>query len=74
MLPERAVLLHVSSVNIFLRTYLLIHRHAQQWGETEIDSTEITGVDSVEISFCLIVIKAFVLLRIHIEIERLHVF
>ena len=72
VLPECAALRHVVPIDVFLRTYLLVHRDTQQGSKGKVYGTEQVGVDFVEVLFCPFVVETSVLCRIHVEVQFLH--
>ncbi len=71
--PECALALHVASINVLSRPYLLVHRHAEQWSQREIYGAEEACVDVVEVVLRLVVVKVLILARIHIKVDGLYV-
>lgn len=65
--------LHVTSVDILLRPYLLVHGYAQQWSKAEIYGAKVLGIDVIEVLFSFIIIKVLILMWVHVEIYRLYV-
>lgn len=73
VLPESTLALHVVPVNVLLRPYLLVHGHAEQRSQTEVDSAEVASVDAVEVFLGLLVVEVLVLTWIHVQVEFLDV-
>ena len=70
---QEPVYFHITPVDIFLRAYLLIHWHGQQWGECKIYSSEMIGINSYKIFRRFIKTKVPKLPGIHIHVLILHV-
>lgn len=56
VLPEWAALESSSAINRLQRPYLLVHRYAKKWHETEIDCLKIFRVDFLELFLSLLIL------------------
>ena len=71
--PEGALLLRAAYIHVANGSGLLIHGHAEQRGQREIDGTEEIGVHAVEVSLCPHIVVVGKPARVHVEIYREHV-
>ncbi len=65
--------LHVVAVYLFPGAYLLVHGHAEQRCQAEIDAAEVVGVDAVEALLGLVEVEVVELAGVHVHIQILYV-